>query len=755
MAQHSAIVIGSGFGGAVAACRLSQAGFTVKLLERGRRYDKVGPDGNLPFPRGPLYDRLWQVKRGPLDIRARGDVRILQAAGYGGGSLIYANVHLRPSPEVFASGWPEGYSRSTLDPYFDLVAYMLDINPITESRHHPRPTKTSRARDVAVALGRGGQFFYPPLAIDFKSKGDDEHPNKFGVMQKSCDHRGECVMGCPRRAKNTLDLNYLHVAEKKHGAQMLTQCEVLAIEPLGGARSGYRVQYVDHATDARETAEAEYVFVCAGAVNSAALLLKCRAEGTLPRLSQKLGTGYSGNADMLMLAFDTRQPWEPSNGPTITTGLVYSRKRNQGNRLDWFLVEDGGFSRDLWHLLELANPLFLPALETYSPPMRGRSSAAEGLAINPPSREEIDAALREASRKRLPIHGRSYQDGPSPLSELPPGMANTAMVLVMGRDLARGRIELLPDGDVLLKWDVPSNAMLYSQQMRLGRDIACQLGGNFTTSPLWRYLHQAASVHNLGGCPMGTSSKDGVTDHVGEVFEYPNLFVMDGSILPASTGVNPSSTIAAIAERNIERVIRRITGNSSWTAPERQNVVPYADPLDSVKIPPEGTALPETPALGIKMRETLRGSWQRAGEGTWQPVVCRLQITITDLSEFVEEPAHRGVVTGTVDAAGLTQGEAKVFEGVWNLFVAPDEGPDREMRYTLPFIGQDGAQYTLRGTKRFRRNPGLRLWRENTVLHFKVHRKLHPEDMEEQMVGHGQVRISLLEVLKWLLSFEP
>jgi cholesterol oxidase len=149
-AQYDAIVIGTGFGGAVSACRLSQAGLKVGVLERGRRYPLGG------FPRhwnDPLDGWLWSTKQGLFDVRPFEQMMVVQSAGYGGGSLICANVHLRAIPSVFASGWPANYSREVLDPYYDLVAYMLDIAPITTSPLGV-PPKATLMQQAATALGR-------------------------------------------------------------------------------------------------------------------------------------------------------------------------------------------------------------------------------------------------------------------------------------------------------------------------------------------------------------------------------------------------------------------------------------------------------------------------------------------------------------------------------------------------------------------------------------------------------------------------
>src|SRR5262245_1153349 len=146
MGPYDAVTIGTGFGGAVAACRLAQAGLSVAILERGRRYPMNS------FPRNwsnPLDGWLWTHGQGLFDVKPIQEMLIVQGAGYGGGSLIYANVHLRAPAEVFAQGWPEGYSRAALDPYYDLVAHMLDITPISESQPKGLPQKTKRMTELA------------------------------------------------------------------------------------------------------------------------------------------------------------------------------------------------------------------------------------------------------------------------------------------------------------------------------------------------------------------------------------------------------------------------------------------------------------------------------------------------------------------------------------------------------------------------------------------------------------------------------
>src|SRR5262249_37902533 len=136
--------------------------------------------------------------------------------------------------------------------------------------------------------------------------------------------------------------------------------------------------------------------------------------------------------------------------------------------------------------------------------------------------------------------------------------ANVAVFLCMGRDQAGGRLRLLPGTFKLaLEWDLSPNVALYNMQERLMTDIAAEFGGKPALNPVYRFLRVPGTVHSLGGCPMGTSPDDSVTDAWGQVHGHPGLYVLDGGILPESTGVNPSATIAAVAERNIEAFIRR------------------------------------------------------------------------------------------------------------------------------------------------------------------------------------------------------
>ncbi len=204
---YEAVVVGSGFGGAVAACRLAQAGIDVALVERGRRW----PPGSFPRDLGRLDTGwLWIHKHGLYDIRPYGDMLCVQAAGYGGGSLVYANVAIRPPAEVFEQSWPQPYRRPFLDPYFDLAAHMLAVRPVQpDPRTGALPPKTLLMARAADRLGQAGSLFRPNLAVTFADAEVPGGRNRFGVQQGSCINCGECDIGCNAGAKNTLDHNYL------------------------------------------------------------------------------------------------------------------------------------------------------------------------------------------------------------------------------------------------------------------------------------------------------------------------------------------------------------------------------------------------------------------------------------------------------------------------------------------------------------------------------------------------------------------
>ena len=290
MAQRfDVIVVGSGFGGAVAACRLAEAGARVLVLERGRRWAKED------YPRGPgdawLYDPARpHLLNGWLDLRFFPGMAVLQGAGVGGGSLCYSSVLLEAPAERFGEGWPADINHAELAPYYAKARGMLAAGPIPPGQHTRR---SKLLQGAAEKLGLGGRFLDPPLAVSFdpawnyglddplNTKHSKAFVNAQGQPQGTCVHLGNCDIGCDVRAKNTLDLNYLPAAERR-GAEVRPLHVVRRVEPDG---AGYRVAF-DRVEGGRLTPgeeRADRVVLAAGSLGSTELLLRCRDEHrTLP-----------------------------------------------------------------------------------------------------------------------------------------------------------------------------------------------------------------------------------------------------------------------------------------------------------------------------------------------------------------------------------------------------------------------------------------------------------------------------------------
>jgi cholesterol oxidase len=342
--HFDAIVIGSGFGGSVAAYRLSEAGKSVCLLERGKPY----PPGS--FARSPrnLANNVWEPstgRHGLFNIWSFNKLESIVSSGLGGGSLIYANVLLRKDEHWFRQKRPDGngdeswpITRKDLDPHYTEVERMMNVQKFPFGKPgYEDVTKTQAMKDAADIMGLIWDL--PNLAITFANQGKDPVPseqivqgpipNIHGRPRKTWRLCGECDLGCNDGSKNTLDHTYLSAAAV-HGTDIRTRSEVRHISPMAG---GYEVAYVEHLpeNEGRATATqrlqlkrltAKKVSVAAGTYGSTYLLLK--NTDTLTGLGPALGTRFSGNGDVLAFALNATRGgvprWlKPSSGPVITS----------------------------------------------------------------------------------------------------------------------------------------------------------------------------------------------------------------------------------------------------------------------------------------------------------------------------------------------------------------------------------------------------------------------------------------------------
>ncbi|APU14248.1 MULTISPECIES: GMC oxidoreductase [Actinoalloteichus] len=633
-----AIVVGSGFGGAVAAARLAQAGFSVIVLERGRRW-KLGD-----FPRAPeLTDGwLWDLDRGLYDIRWLDNMGSVQAAGWGGGSLVYANVFARPFGQALGEQWPAHLRREELDPYYDLAAHMMGVSPVgNDPRTGKVPPRTELMEGLLKGTDKDEATVRPNLAVTFGDP-DTWRPNVHGAPRRGCAFVGECVIGCNHGAKNTLDYTYLTAAENA-GARAVTDAQVKRIERHGDSYTVYASTPSDPDAALR-TWVAPKVVLAAGAVATNELLLRSRdVHRTLPGLSQQLGKGFSGNGDFLTLAELRGKRPDMTTGPTITTNAVLDVP--EGRRSVWYQVQDGAFPPPL-------NALF----DTVLP---GRKV-----------RDWWQRSVRHTDPRQ------------------------TFTVLAMGKDSGKGTLRLDARGEATLAWNNRWQAQLYKSQTRVGPAIAQLLDARLYNPFTWSLLRRTITVHALGGVRSGSDVATGVVDEAGEVHGYPGLFVMDGSVIPAATGVNPSATILAAAERSMETIIRR-SGRPEWRAPEWDSVVPADVPEDSAYLS-QSKLHAATKGDGIVFEE------QMATHVREHPrMVLSLRAEIPGLDPFLADEAHTVSMRGMVDIDDVATHVE--ISGTLSLF---PQGRHEAMVYALRFQDDQGRPWQLSGTKTVRsRNP--------------------------------------------------
>ena len=567
MNEHfDAIVVGSGFGGSVAAYRLAEAGLTVCLLERGRRYPPHS------FPRAPheMKRNFWDPSSrlyGMFNFWSFGETGALVSSGLGGGSLIYANVLLRKDEKWFHEELPGGGYRPWPVQYADLENHYARAEKMLNAQPYPwkKITPKTRAMEEAARLVRrnpafsadGYEWGLPNLAVSFR-----EHPynpddttnfpviggpivepfaNLHNAPRQTCQLCGECDIGCNYGSKNTLDFNYLSAAQRTGNIEIKDLCEVVAFTKSDGI---FQARYVRHFPDEPDnekrksaplTITANRLILAAGTFGTNYLLLKNRSQ--FPRLSPTLGTGYQGNGDLL--AFFRRDKWTgaahefaPSKGPVITSYIrLNDALDGTGAKGRGFYVQDGGFPSFVNWLIEAPHlaPGALTILKRWWNSLTGGDPDAD-------LSTEVSAAF-----------GKTVEA----VSLLP--------MLNMGRAPASGKFSL-KGKHLACDWQRADSQDYFDRVLEAGQTLAQALGVAYEDNPLDSFFEQVLTAHPLGGCPMGENEHEGVVDKYGAVFNYPGLYIADGSVFPGPVGPNPSLTIAALSERFAEHIIEQAKG---------------------------------------------------------------------------------------------------------------------------------------------------------------------------------------------------
>ncbi|MFC5177871.1 FAD-dependent oxidoreductase [Nocardioides taihuensis] len=505
------VVVGSGFGGAVTALRLAEAGHAVTVLEKGRR---LSDDDLLRARRDPRA-YLWQPGvglRGFFWQRIFRHMAIIGGTGVGGGSIVWAGVLLEPGDDFYDAPALRrlGIDREALAPHLGRAARMLGR---VTCAHQGR--MDTYLHEAAVAVGAGETFGPVPTAIHFGRPGVTE-PDPFfdgeGPARTGCRLCGECLLGCPYGAKNELTRNYLHLAERR-GVEIRAESEVTALRPWG---AGWVVETRHPWRRGRgRTTTARRVVLAGGVLGTVELLLRCRDElGTLPQVSQELGRHVRTNSEALTAVLQPSGQ-DLSDGPTISSHFhPDARTHITQNRYigGWHMraqlgpmVDDDRRARRAGRVIGslFRHPLaqarlvgardFLRRLTVLTTMQRHDSELALDLRRSPWQ------PWRRALRSRM-------TGGTRPPSNLPVANAVTRAFA----EASGGR---------------PLNLLGES------------LGGLSVTA------------HVLGGAVMGREATEGVVDASHEVFGHPGLYIADASVIPANLGVNPSLTITALAER--------------------------------------------------------------------------------------------------------------------------------------------------------------------------------------------------------------
>ena len=513
---YDAIVVGSGFGGGIAACRLAEQGLRVCVLERGRRFGGGDyPDRLAQFPHA-----LWHARHNPggmFDIRVMRDVAVVTGAGVGGGSLVYANVQLRAPEEIFDDpAWPAAIDAAELDRYYRRSEDALDPRVTPDDPALPKMRAFDR-----MAANAGRTALKLPIAVHF---GEDRRHPFSGVFQRGCDNLGRCDVGCPRMSKNTIDITYVARAEA-HGAEVFPLHEVQRIEAPGGAGEDWSVGFRDLQYRTTGQVRAPLLVMAAGTLGSTRLLLRNRRR--LPKLSRALGSRYSGNGDALALALDPTAEGvtgaRTEFGPVMTSRLDMLAERGH-------MIADGGLPESFGEVLNVLRGVRM--LTGLGRLRVGAKTLATRIGLT-------DGALSPGDmrvRSKAPI-------------------GDSLIFLCIGRDAADGRMRLSHFGRFDIRFDRANSAQLFDA-MRASVDELVEAAGAtgffaLDAGPLGTYV----TVHPLGGCPMSDDRAAGVVDDAGRAYGYEGLYVLDGSIVPTAIGVNPSKTIAALAERGVERLL--------------------------------------------------------------------------------------------------------------------------------------------------------------------------------------------------------
>ncbi|MER5966580.1 GMC family oxidoreductase [Streptomyces sp. NPDC002057] len=528
--DYDVLVVGSGFGGSVTALRLTEKGYRVGVLEAGRRFTRA----TLPKNSWDVKNFLWAPALGLYGIQRihlLGNVMVLAGAGVGGGSLNYANtLYVPPKPFFDDPQWKDITDwQDELRPYYDQAQRMLGV------RLNPTTTPSDvHLKAAAQAMGIGDTFHMAPVGVFFgdgddadgtaKAKPGGEVADPYfggaGPSRRACTECGECMTGCRHGAKNTLNENYLHLAEKA-GATVHPMTTVVTVTE--DSRGGFAVRTLP--TDQRRkgkgrTFTARRVVIAAGTYGTQTLLHRMRDGGLLPGISQRLGELTRTNSEGLVGAQTTDRRYRKRHGKEkadFTRGVAITSSVHPDANTHIEPVRYGKGSNSMGSLTVLQVPYGAHRVRNwFLNLLKHPTQAARSLSNWHWSERTIIGLVMQSLDNSLTTYRK------------PGGLGKGLLTARQGHGAP--------------------NPVQIPEATRAATLLAEEING-FAGSNVGELMGTPLTAHFLGGCPIGADAESGVIDPYHRLFGHPGISVVDGAAVSANLGVNPSLTITAQAER--------------------------------------------------------------------------------------------------------------------------------------------------------------------------------------------------------------
>ncbi|GHH48624.1 cholesterol oxidase [Streptomyces umbrinus] len=530
--DYDVIVVGSGFGGSVTALRLTEKGYRVGVLEAGRRFT---PE-SLPKNSWDLKNYLWAPKLGMYGIQRihlLGNVMVLAGAGVGGGSLNYANtLYVPPKPFFEDPQWKDITDwQEELKPYYDQAQRMLGV------RLNPTMTPSDvHLKAAAQRMGVGDTFHMAPVGVFFgdgedadgtakASPGqqvDDPYFGGAGPARKACAECGECMTGCRHGAKNTLNENYLYLAEKA-GAVVHPMTTVVSV--TDDSQGGYAVATLP--TDEKRKGEgrtfkARRVVLAAGTYGTQTLLHRMKSSGQLPYLSGRLGELTRTNSEALVGAQTDNRRYRKATGEAkvdFTRGVAITSSVHPDANTHIEPVRYGRGSNSMG------------SLSILQVPYTEGSSRVLGWLVN---------AVKHPTLVARSLSNRRWSER-TIIGLVMQSLDNSLTTYLKPKGAGKGLLTARQGHGA-------PNPKQIKAASESASAIAAEING-FAGSNVGELMGTPLTAHFLGGCPIGASAAEGVIDPYHRLYGHPGISVVDGAAVSANLGVNPSLTITAQAER--------------------------------------------------------------------------------------------------------------------------------------------------------------------------------------------------------------